>query len=266
MSEAPRVLIFDVNETLLDLSDLGPRFAEIFGPDPPVGEWFARLLHGSLVANHTNRYRTFGAIATEALIALATRKGIDITPDRAAEVMATLRRLPPHPDVPEALEHLRESGFRMVTLTNNSGDAVTQQLQHADLDSYFERSLSVDAVRRFKPAGEVYKYAAAELGIEVDEALMVAAHDWDILGARAIGMHGAFINRPGAVWSLPDPPPHVIAPDIGALAELLSAQEATGDEVNAPGRPVGGPETRPGSHSLETSRSERSSGRRGDTR
>ena len=173
MSPLPRVLIFDVNETLLDLSDIGAQFAEIFGPDPPVGEWFARLLHGSLVANHTNRYRPFGTIATEALIALATRKGIDVTPARAAEVIATLRRLPPHPDVPEGLEHLRRSGFRMVTLTNNSGDAVTHQLQYAGLDGYFERSLSVDAVRRFKPAAEVYEYAAAELAIEVAEGMIV---------------------------------------------------------------------------------------------
>lgn len=101
MSPQPQVLIFDVNETLLDLSDIGHALVEIFGAEPPVGEWFARLLHGSLVANHTNRYRPFGVIAAEALIALATRKGIEVTPNRAAEVMSTLRRLPPHPDVPE---------------------------------------------------------------------------------------------------------------------------------------------------------------------
>jgi len=225
MSRSPQVLIFDVNETLLDLSDIGHAFVEVFGSEAPVGEWFARLLHGSLVANHTDRYRPFGVIATEALIALATRKGIEITPDRAAEVMATLRRLPPHPDVPEALERLRKTGFRLVTLTNNSGDAVTQQLQHAGLAGYFERSLSVDAVRRFKPAPEVYKYAAAELGVDVDDATMVAAHDWDILGARVVGMPGAFIKRRGVVWSLPDAPPHLVAPDIGVLAELFSAQE-----------------------------------------
>jgi 2-haloacid dehalogenase len=214
-------LIFDVNETLLDLSEIGPAFATIFGAEAPVGEWFARLLHGSLVANHTDHYRPFGLIATEALIALAKRKGIEITPDRATEALAPFRRLPPHPDVPEAMERLRGAGFRLATLTNNPGDMVTQQLQNSGLAGYFERSLSVDAVRKFKPAPEVYQYAAAELGIHVAETVMVAAHDWDIIGARAVGMPGAFIERPEAIWSLPDPPPPLAATDIGALADLL---------------------------------------------
>lgn len=123
------------------------------------------------------------------------------------------------------MERLRNASFHLVTLTNNPGDAVTQQLQHAGLAGYFERSLSVDAVQRFKPAPEVYEYAAAELGIDVDDATMVAAHDWDILGARTVGMPGAFIKRPGAVWSLPDAPPHLVAPDIGVLADLLTSQK-----------------------------------------
>jgi 2-haloacid dehalogenase len=224
VNPSPQVLIFDVNETLLDLSDIGPAFGAIFGSEAPVGEWFARLLHGSLVVNHTDRYRPFGLIATEALIALAKRKGIEITPTRATEVLATLRRLPPHPDVPAAMERLRRAGFRLATLTNNPGDTVTQQLEHSGLAGYFERSLSVDAVRRFKPAPEVYEYAAAELGIPVPGAMMVAAHDWDIIGARTVGMPGAFIERPGAIWSLPDPPPPLAATDIGALADLFGVQ------------------------------------------
>jgi 2-haloacid dehalogenase len=223
VSQPPQVLIFDVNETLLDLSAMEPSFVEIFGSAEPVGEWFARLLHGSLVANHTNSYRSFGLIATEALKTLAARKGIEISLNGAAEVVANLRRLPPHPDVPGALEGLRASGFRLVTLTNGSADAIAEQLQHSGLAGYFERSLSVDAVRRFKPAPEVYRHAASELEIEMDEGMMVAAHDWDILGARSAGMPGAFIKRTGVVWSLPDPLPDLVAPDIRVLAELLTS-------------------------------------------
>lgn len=225
MNQPAQVLIFDVNETLLDMSAIQPGFVEVFGSAEPIGEWFARLLHGSLVANHTNRYRPFGLIATEALITLAKRKGIDISPDRAVEVVATLRRLPPYPEVPAALEHLRGTGFRLVTLTNGSGDAVTEQLQHSGLAGYFERSLSVDAVGRFKPSPEVYLYAAAELGVDLDKAMMVAAHDWDIIGARAVGMPGAFIERAGVVWGLPDPPPQLVASDLGVLAKLLSSPD-----------------------------------------
>lgn len=85
----------------------------------------------------------------------------------------------------------------------------------------FERRLSVASVERFKPAPEPYLHAGAVLGVDVDRILMVAAHDWDIAGARSVGMPGAYLARPGAVWGLPDPPPDLVAPDLGTLAELL---------------------------------------------
>lgn len=223
MVERTRVLVFDVNETLLDLTPLQPHFAELFGSAEPMGEWFARLLHGSLVANHTNRYRPFGQIGAEALIALAKKRGIALSPERAGTILATLRRLPPYPEVTEALERLLQSGFRLVTLTNGSSETVTEQLEHSGLGRYFERSLSVEAIGRFKPAADVYLYALAELDVKADQALMVAAHDWDIIGARSVGMPGAFIERPGVVWGLPDPPPEIVVSHLGKLADLLVA-------------------------------------------
>jgi len=223
MVERPLVLIFDVNETLLDLTPLQPQFADVFGSADPIGEWFARLLHGSLVANHTNRYRPFGQIGAEALISLAKRRGIAISPQRAATIVSTMRQLPPYPEVTGALQRLRETGFRLVTLTNGSTETVAEQLASAALDRYFERALSVEAIGRFKPAAEVYRYALAELKVEADEALMIAAHDWDIIGARAVGMPGAFIERPGSVWGLPDPPPEIVVSHLGELADLFVA-------------------------------------------
>ncbi len=213
-----KVLVFDVNETLLDLSPLRPRFESVFGSADPMGEWFARLLHGSLVANHTDTYRPFGVIGIEALLVTAKLRGVSLDRDAATDVVSELRRLPAYPDVPAGLEALRSAGYRMVTLTNSSIDAVTAQLENAGIAGFFEQSLSVDAVHRFKPAPEVYRNAAGVLETPLDEQLMVAAHDWDIVGARAVGMPGAFIARPGVVWGLPD----LTVPDIGALAERLA--------------------------------------------
>ena len=221
---SPQVLVFDVNETLLDLSALRPSFADVFGSVEPMGEWFARMLHGSLVANHTNRYRPFGLIGTEALLTLAQRRGVDLDPDRAVSIVLEMRRLPAHPDVPAALDRLRTAGFRLVTLTNGSADAVADQLSNAGLTAYFERAISVDEVRQFKPAPAVYLHASAMLGVDVDRALMVAAHDWDIIGARSIGMPGAYLARPGAVWGLPDHPPDLVGVDLAAVADQLVEQ------------------------------------------
>ncbi len=219
----PEVIVFDVNETLLDLRALRPGFEAALGTVEPMGEWFARMLHGSLVANHVGRYRSFGEIGTEALVALARKRGIDLDPDRAAEVVAGMRSLPPHPDVPPAMARLRDAGYRMVTLTNGSTDAVADQLANSGLDAFVERAMSVDMVERFKPAPEVYVTAAAKLDVSLDAMLMVAAHDWDIVGARSVGVPGAYIDRPSVKWGMPDPLPELVGPDLGAIADQLIA-------------------------------------------
>lgn len=221
----PQVIVFDVNETLLDLAALRPGFEALLGSTEPMGEWFARMLHGSLVANHTGRYRSFGMIGVEALLMVATRRGIDVSGDEAADLIGVMRRLPPHPDVVEGLTMLRDGGYRMITLTNGSTDAVVDQVVNAGIADFFELTLSVDEVRRFKPAPEVYLMAAARLGVEIDEMLMVASHDWDILGARSVGCPGAYLARPGAVWSLADPPPDLVEGDLVALAGRLVEEQ-----------------------------------------
>lgn len=220
----PGVILFDVNETLLDLSALRPQFEEIFGPEPPMGEWFARMLHGSLVANHTGRYRPFGLIGAEALMVVATKRSIELASDTAVRVVESMRRLPAHPDVAPALASLASAGFRMATLTNGSSDAVVEQLSSSGLEGFFEQTISVDAVRRFKPAPETYLHAAVVLNANLDDLLLVAAHDWDIVGARSVGISGAFLARPGVVWGIPEEPPELVAGDLATLAAQLIAE------------------------------------------
>lgn len=220
---APRVLVFDVNETLLDLAALKPVFAGVFGTADPMGEWFARMLHGSLVSNHVNDYRPFGEIGLEALLALAEKRGVDLDVDAATEVVHGMRSLPPHPDVIPALERLKAAGFGLVTLTNGSYEVAIAQIRNSGIAGYLDSALSVDEARRFKPAPEVYLTAAMRIGVEVDEAMMIAAHDWDVLGAQSIGMVGAFVARPGAVWSYLDSQPVLTVPDLGGLADALGA-------------------------------------------
>ena len=225
--QRPEVVVFDVNETLLDLRALRPAFAEALGSTEPMGEWFARMLHGSLVANHTAAYRSFGMIGVEALLMVAMKRGVDLSGEQAADIVAGMRQLPPHADVVQGLEMLRDAGYRMITLTNGSSDAVVDQIVNAGLAEFFELTLSVDEVKRFKPAPEVYLMAAARLGVEIDEMLMVAAHDWDIVGARSVGCPGAYIARPGGVWSLADPLPDVVGADLVEVAQLLIAGDGS---------------------------------------
>lgn len=216
----PDLLVFDVNETLLDVSALGPAFREAVGPDPSLSEWFSRMLHRSLVANHLGRYRPFGELGADSLVWVAHRHGVDLDPDVAREVVSGMRRLPPHPDVVDGLAALAGAGYRLVTLTNGSSEAAAAQMSSSGLGRFFERSMSVDSVGRFKPAPEVYLHAAAVCDVDIDRMMLVAAHDWDVAGARSVGAMGCFVNR--QPWGIDDPLPTVTITDLGGLADALA--------------------------------------------
>lgn len=211
------VIAFDVNETLLDISAIAAPFEAAMGPDVAVGEWFARLLHRSLLANDLDEYRSFGELGAEVLLWLAERRSIPLERERAEQVVSEMTRLPPHPDVPAGLAALR--GRRLVTLTNGSHQAVTMQLSNARLDGFFERSISVDDVGRFKPDPDVYRYAADTCDVEVGRMLVVAAHDWDVAGAQAAGAGGCFVRR--QPWGISGVDPQLQVDDIGGLAAVL---------------------------------------------
>lgn len=219
----PTLLLFDVNETLLDLSPMRSSFSEHFGSAESMGEWFARLLHGSLVANHLDAYRSFGAIGMEALTALAARRGVELSSEAAASIAGQIRSLPAHGDVENGLTTLAAMGFRLATLTNGDSATLAAQLEFAGIAHHFDSQLSVDSTGRFKPHPATYEDACRGLDVDPAAVMMVASHDWDIAGALAVGLQGAFIARRGSVWSLPQLPP---PPPVADLSELAAALDA----------------------------------------
>jgi 2-haloacid dehalogenase len=221
--------MFDVNETLLDLREVREPFARVFGDPTPVGEWFARLLHGSLVATLTDSYEDFGEIGRRALEVVATRRGVTLSDDDRDAILGTMRRLPPHPEVPDALRRLREAGFRLATLTNSSHATVRAQLEHAGLTELFDDELSVEDVRRFKPAAEPYLMAAERLGVRPEEVRLVAAHDWDVWGAMCAGCAAAYVDRTGVPF-VAGQPPDLVGADLAEVADRILA-------VDEPARP-----------------------------
>jgi len=224
-SSHPNVIVFDVNETLLDLAALGPDLEEVFGDRRAIGEWFARLLHGSLVATVIDRYQPFGAIGAAALDDMAKARSVDLDVEARDRIVDGIRRLPPHPEADGALERLRASGFRVAALTNSPHRIALEQLTNAGLSERFDAVLSVEVVRRFKPHADCYLAAASSLGVPIERIRLVAAHDWDVAGAIAAGARGAFVARPGATYRSWLPRPDIEAPDLDAMAHRIIATD-----------------------------------------
>jgi 2-haloacid dehalogenase len=221
----PRILVFDVNETLLDLKALDPVFVDIFGDAAARGQWFSQFIHNAFVSIITNHYTPFGQIGMGALEMVAARRGVALTAEHKQRVGTTLSSLPPHPEVRENLIKLHAAGFRMAALTNSTLQVAEAQLTNAGLRDVFEQVLSADEVQRLKPSPEPYHMTAGRMGVPIDQMRMVASHAWDIAGALKVGCVGAFIARPGMVLDPLVPRPDVVGADLAEVAAQIIAAE-----------------------------------------
>ncbi len=218
----PRVILFDVNETLLDIKPLQKAVAAVLRDEAAAKLWFTTMLQYSLVMTVSDQYASFGEIGAAALQMLARDRDITLTVDDAKQVLSVIRNLPPHPDVKPALERLKRSGVRLATLTNSSQEVAVAQMRQAGLDGYFEHMLSVDQPRKFKPHRAVYDWASGEMGAKPGDCMLVAAHGWDVAGAKWAGLQAAFIARKGQqIFPLAVTPDVVTADLLGFVEKLF---------------------------------------------
>lgn len=216
-----RILVFDVNETLLDIEVLNPLFARVFGDARVMRQWFAELILYSQALSLSGQYTDFGKLSVAVLRMVATIRQVSLSDADIDEFIETMRNLPPHREVPEALERLGQAGFRMVTLTNSAPQAGKALLDKARLSHHFERLFSVDEVQRYKPARETYGLVAKELGAEPATLRLIAAHTWDTLGAMAAGYAAALVTRPGNAPLLVGDQPDIVEPNLIAIADRI---------------------------------------------
>ena len=220
-----KTIAFDVNETLLDLAPLDPLFEEAFGDSALRQQWFGQMLQISFAGGLTDRYVDFTTAQRAALQMLASARGVDVGDDDAERILDGMRTLPAHPEVPAALDRLKDEGFVLATLTNSPLDVAHDQVRNAGIADRFDAVLSADQVKALKPRPEPYALVARTFDVAQSDVRLVAAHAWDVTGALAAGCAAAFVLRPGKVPSPLGDQPDIVAGDLAAVAEAIVARD-----------------------------------------
>lgn len=214
--------IFDINETMLDLTALDPFFAKHLGSADARHRWFDLLIHQALVCAATGRYRDFGKLGAAALHHLAEAATIHLPDTAVPELVSAVRTLPAHPDTAQGLDALRHAGHRVVALGNSPKSTIDAQLHHSGLAAHLDDAYSAEQAGALKPARPPYDYVIEHERAERSETVMVAAHGWDIAGAQAAELHTVFVTRPGR-FPLPAwPAPSAVVPDFNGLLDASS--------------------------------------------
>jgi 2-haloacid dehalogenase len=217
------VIVFDVNETLLDMAPLKTNINTLLKEPQAFRIWFGMVLHYSLVENCTDKYHDFSTIAGAVLKMTADSLGKTVSDEDMKKALSAIKTLKAYPDVEKGLTLLKDNGFRLATLTNSPEYALKEQLTNSNLTGHFELALSIDAIKKYKPLAETYVWAAEKLSVKPEEIIMIAAHGWDLAGAANAGLATGFIAREGQSLYTLSKEPDFEASNILTMAEKLVA-------------------------------------------
>jgi 2-haloacid dehalogenase len=217
----PVAIVFDLFGTLLDIASLRTAAAR-YTSDPAafVGTWREKQLGYAFAATIMDRYEDFDALTARALAYAAARHGLSATDRDWERLAAQWRRLAPYADAPAALTALRAAGAACAILTNGTPATAHAALRAANLADAIDVTLSVDAVRVYKPDPRVYASVTAHFGAPAERIVFVTANGWDATGAAEFGLRVVWCNRTQAPAETFGAAPACV---IGGLDELSAA-------------------------------------------
>ena len=188
-------------------------------PDSFVTWWRRTHFENSMIDALLHKTHTpYREIGHRAVAYTLERAGIAFTMDEVRHLVAQIERLKPFPDVPAALARLK-SRYKIAVLSNGDPDMLEAAKPFHGID--FDAVISVAEANAFKPHVATYTKAAEMLGVNMDEVLFVANHAFDCIGAKAAGMHSAFIDRRSRPFGITPHQPDLTVRDMKSLADLM---------------------------------------------
>jgi 2-haloacid dehalogenase len=160
-----------------------------------VGAWRTRQFEYQWLRALSDRYADFWQVTEESLLFAARSLRIELDVESRTRLMQAHLALEAWPDVPAALQALREAGLRLAILSNMTSKMLTAGIEQAGLSGVFEQVLSTDVIRSYKPAPRAYRLAVDAFHLEPAEILFVAFAGWDAVGARWFGYPTYWANR-----------------------------------------------------------------------
>lgn len=193
----PDAIAFDAVETLFSLEKLRPRLERAGLAGHQLETWFAQMLRDAFALGALDIYKPFREVAESTLEVMMTAQGIEDREARIEAILSGFTDLDAEPDVLPAMQRLTRDGVPVAVLTNGSEKVTRALIERNGLSDFVSEVISIDEVGRWKPAAEVYHHAASKLGVAPERLALVAAHGWDVQGARRAGLITGHVARGG---------------------------------------------------------------------
>ena len=217
MSE-PKIVVFDIIGTCFSLEKPRQKLIEVGAPRSALDLWFAQSLRDAFALSHSGGYLPLKEILQAQLP--RTLKTLDIKADstQLSEIVAILGELELNDRAEAAFKILVKAGWTIIALTNGSEAATQKLLKRAGVEKYFSQIYSCDAIATTKPHPDVYKMVQTN---NIEQTWLVAAHAWDIAGARRVGMKTAFVTQLEQDYLEVYPQPQIMAQNLFETARQI---------------------------------------------
>ena len=221
----PHVILLDVYETLLDMSGVERRVNTLMDSKRGYIIWLELFMEYCFVDNCTVQFNDFSSIAKATMQMTGATLNRKVDEFDINEILELLKQLPVRDGVPQGLSLLNDMGFRVAALTNSPEQTVRHRMESTGLVSYFEKVLSAERVRKYKPCIEVYTWAAEQMDVQLADILLVSSHGWDIAGAANAGMQTAYMKHDGQTLYPLAPTPNITCSTLEDLTHQLQAMK-----------------------------------------
>jgi 2-haloacid dehalogenase len=186
-----------------------------------AGMWRTRQFEYAWLRAVANQYADFERVTDDALTFAAKALGLEMTAEKRDQLLRVHFELGAWPDAMPVLTKLGDAGLRLAFLSNFTPGMLNACIKFAGLDGVFDRVLSTDAARTYKPDPRAYQLGTAALELPREQILFAAFAGWDAAGARSFGYPTFWVNRlglpPEQLGVLPD----MTGPDLNALLAFV---------------------------------------------
>jgi 2-haloacid dehalogenase len=219
------VLAFDLYGTLVDPIAISTELSQVLG-EANGGEaarlWRLKQLEYTFRLTAMGSYEDFRWVTSRALDFALASLGVSLPASQTERLIELYDHLQPFPDAVPALRALAAKGYELVVLSNGTPAMIGNCLVNVGLADFFPAQISVDEVRVFKPSPVVYRHAAGRLSLPVGQVWLVTSNAFDCVGASAVGMRTAWVNRSAAPFDTIGQPPDLTVPALDRLAAALA--------------------------------------------
>ncbi len=221
----PEALAFDMYGTLVDPIGIRTQLERYFpdGAQDIAEAWRQKQLEYAFRLTVMERYEDFDRITRKALDYTLAAAGQELGPDDKEALIVRYNDLERFADVEPGLERLNEAGHEMVIFSNGTPRMLDALMDAAGLRPYFGGFVSVDEVRAYKPSPKTYRHVARRLGRPVGEVRLVSSNPFDDIGAEAVGMRAAWVDRSGGLFDTLGSPPQIVVGTLTELADVLGS-------------------------------------------